>query len=162
MNFLNRKYMYKVLMVLFLIISTTVFSQKEMDIHQKKAKQTVLDFFDGFHKGDTAQIRKALDKNIAMQTISKTEDGTSKTIKTDVENFLKAIHNRPKNQKWFEKLLDYKIDANKDIAQIWTPYEFYVNDEFSHCGVNVFQLFNDGKSWRIMAIADTRNREGCQ
>ncbi len=132
-----------------------------MDTYQIQAKQTVLDFFEAFHKGDTTQLRKTMDVNMTMQTISKSKDGEIKTIVGDVKNFLKVIHDRPKEQKWLEKLLSFKIDANKDIAQIWTPYEFYVNDQFSHCGINVFQLFNNGTSWKIMAIADTRNREGC-
>ncbi|WP_091412696.1 nuclear transport factor 2 family protein [Aquimarina amphilecti] len=133
-----------------------------MNINQKNAKQAVLDFFDGFHKGDTSKIRKTIDDNIVMQTIAKTKEGEVKTMKTNMNNFLEVIHNRPEDQKWLEKLLDFKIEADEHIAQIWTPYEFYVNDQFSHCGVNVFQLFNDGTTWRIIAIADTRKRKGCK
>ncbi|WP_299222898.1 nuclear transport factor 2 family protein [uncultured Aquimarina sp.] len=134
-----------------------------MDTNQKNAKQAVLDFFEGFHSGDTVQIKKTiLSMDMVMQTIFKTKDGKVKTNTTKIEKFLEAIHNRPKDQKWLEKLLDFRVDADDRIAQIWTPYEFYVNDQFSHCGVNIFQLFNDGKTWRIIAIADTRKREGCK
>ncbi|WP_299441972.1 nuclear transport factor 2 family protein [uncultured Aquimarina sp.] len=155
--------MRRFLILFFLFIScNAVFSQKEIDENQKNAKQAVLDFFEGFHKGDTIQIRKTIDSNMAMQTISKGKDGKIKTVQTDIGKFLEVIHNRPEDQKWLEKLLSFKIDADAHIAQIWTPYEFYVNDQFSHCGVNIFQLFNDGKTWRIMAIADTRKREGCK
>lgn len=155
--------MHRFLILVFLFIScNTVFSQKEIDENQKNAKQAILDFFEGFHKGDTVQIKKTIDPNMAMQTVSKGKDGSIKTVKTDIGKFLEVIHNRPKDQKWLEKLLSFKIDADAHIAQIWTPYEFYVNDQFSHCGVNIFQLFNDGTTWRIMAIADTRKREGCK
>jgi len=156
--------MHKFLILFFLFIScNTVFSQKEIDENQKNAKQAVLDFFEGFHKGDTVQIGKTIiSKDMVLQTVFKTKEGKVKTNTTTIAKFLEAIHNRPKDQKWLEKLLDFKIDANDRIAQIWTPYEFYVNDKFSHCGVNIFQLFNDGSTWRIMAIADTRKREGCK
>ncbi len=156
--------MCKFLVAFFLFIScNAVFSQKEMDTNQKNAKQAVLDFFEGFHSGDTVQIKKTiLSMDMVMQTIFKTKDGKVKTNTTKIEKFLEAIHNRPKDQKWLEKLLDFRVDADDRIAQIWTPYEFYVNDQFSHCGVNIFQLFNDGKTWRIIAIADTRKREGCK
>ncbi|SEM26183.1 hypothetical protein SAMN04487910_4568 [Aquimarina amphilecti] len=155
--------MCRFLIICSLLISCNIiFSQKEMNINQKNAKQAVLDFFDGFHKGDTSKIRKTIDDNIVMQTIAKTKEGEVKTMKTNMNNFLEVIHNRPEDQKWLEKLLDFKIEADEHIAQIWTPYEFYVNDQFSHCGVNVFQLFNDGTTWRIIAIADTRKRKGCK
>ncbi|WP_299261633.1 nuclear transport factor 2 family protein [uncultured Aquimarina sp.] len=155
--------MRRFLILFFLFIScNTVFSQKEIDANQKNAKQTILDFFEGFHKGDTVQIKSTIDPNMAMQTISKGKDGKIKTVQTDIRKFLEIIHNRSKDQKWFEKLLSFKIDADANIAQIWTPYEFYVNDQFSHCGVNIFQLFNNGTTWKIIAIADTRKREGCK
>ncbi|AXT53715.1 nuclear transport factor 2 family protein [Aquimarina sp. BL5] len=155
--------MCKFLVAFFLFIScNVVFSQKELDVNQKNAKQAILDFFEGFHKGDTVLMRKTIDPNMAMQIISKGKDGKIKTDQADIGNFLGVIHNRPKDQKWLEKLLDFRIDADDRIAQIWTPYEFYVNDQFSHCGVNIFQLFNDGTTWKIIAIADTRKREGCK
>ncbi|MBW1298641.1 nuclear transport factor 2 family protein [Aquimarina litoralis] len=144
------------------IFSNAIFSQEKNEVHQQKAKQAVLDFFEGFHQGDTTKIGKTIDANLTMLTVVKDKKGVIRTRNTDASKFLEVIHNRPKEQKWLEKLLDFKIDANAQIAQVWTPYEFYVNDQFSHCGVNVFQLFNDGENWRIMAIADTRNREGCK
>ncbi len=145
-----------------MFVLNITFSQEKLDTNQKEAKQAVLDFFEGFHKGDTTQIRKTIDSNLVMQTITKSKGGDIKTVKTDVSKFLEVIHNRPKDQKWLEKLLGFKIDADDSIAQIWTPYEFYISDQFSHCGVNIFQLFNDGNSWKIMAIADTRKRKGCK
>ncbi|WP_298548950.1 nuclear transport factor 2 family protein [uncultured Aquimarina sp.] len=156
--------MCKFLVVFFLFISCNfAFSQKELDINQKNAKQAVLDFFEGFHKGDTAQIGKTiLNMDMALQTVFKNKEGKVKTNTTKIKEFMEAIHNRPEDQKWLEKLLDFRIDADERIAQIWTPYEFYVNDQFSHCGVNIFQLFNDGISWKIIAIADTRKRKGCK
>ncbi|WP_280929269.1 nuclear transport factor 2 family protein [Aquimarina sp. 2201CG14-23] len=133
-----------------------------MTLNQKQAKQAILDFFEGFHEGDTVKIKKTIDANIVMQTISMTKEGNLRTTKTNIKKFLEVIHNRPEDQKWLEKLLDFKIDANENIAQVWTPYEFYVNDQFSHCGVNIFQLFYDGTTWKIMALADTRKRKGCK
>ncbi|WP_405206029.1 nuclear transport factor 2 family protein [Aquimarina sp. LLG6339-5] len=155
--------MCRFLIICSLLIScNVVFSQKEINTNHKNAKQAVLDFFEGFHKGDTSMIRKTIAPSVVMQTIAKTKEGKTKAINTDMNKFLAVIHNRPKDQKWLEKLLDFKIDADAHIAQIWTPYEFYVNDQFSHCGVNIFQLFNDGNTWKIIAIADTRKKEGCK
>ncbi|AXT55761.1 nuclear transport factor 2 family protein [Aquimarina sp. AD1] len=155
--------MCRFLIICLLLISGNVaFSQKELNTNHKNAKQAVLDFFEGFHKGDTSMIRKTISPSIAMQTIARTKEGKTKAINTDMSKFLEVIHNRPKDQKWLEKLLDFRIDADAHIAQIWTPYEFYVNDQFSHCGVNIFQLFNDGDTWKIIAIADTRKKEGCK
>ncbi len=47
------------------------------------------------------------------------------------------------------------------MAIAWTPYEFYVNDKFNHCGVDVFTLMQTAKGWKIMGIVDTRRKENC-
>jgi hypothetical protein len=61
-----------------------------------------------------------------------------------------------------ERILSYNINVDGDLASVWTPYEFYYGDEFSHCGSNSFQLFRDPeKGWQILYIIDTRKREGC-
>jgi len=160
-------YRILILLVLFFLFSSKSYSQKDVskdDVsrYKKEVKQTILEFFDGFHSGDTVKMKKTMDYNMVMQTITKTKAGGKKAVKTDIEKFLTAIKNRPVGQRWDERLLLFKIDADAQVANVWTPYEFYVNDTFSHCGVNVFQLYNDGASWKILAIADTRNREGCK
>ncbi len=48
------------------------------------------------------------------------------------------------------------------MANVWAPYEFYLNNDFSHCGVNYFQLFFDGIQWKIIYLIDTRRKQGCK
>ena len=158
--------MFRILVsvVVFLFLNFG-YAQKEMskDVskYKKEVKATILEFFEGFHKGDTSKINKTIDSGMVLQTIVKTKDGKTKAVKTDVNKFLNAIHNRPDEQRWDERLLLFKIDADSAIANAWTPYEFYLNDTFSHCGVNIFQLYHNGSSWKIMALSDTRTKEGC-
>ncbi|MEW7290781.1 nuclear transport factor 2 family protein [Aquimarina sp. 2304DJ70-9] len=158
--------MHRLIVFTFLFSTCIVFSQKDnskdVSRYEKEVKQTILQFFEGFHSGDTVKIKNTMDENITMQTIAETKNGGKKAVKTDVSRFLTAIQSRPAEQRWDERLLLFKIDADSTIANAWTPYEFYFNDTFSHCGVNVFQLYNDGTSWKIISIADTRNREGCK
>ncbi|WP_062054893.1 nuclear transport factor 2 family protein [Aquimarina longa] len=151
--------MHKILILVIIMLSYNVFSQKK---EEKEVKQTILNFFEGFHTGDTVKIKTTIDRNIAVRTIIKTKEGKLKTVKSDIKKILTAIKNRPEDQKWDERLLAFRIEADSVIANAWTPYEFYINDTFSHCGVNIFQLFNDGNTWKIIAIADTRFKKGCK
>ncbi|WP_459211866.1 nuclear transport factor 2 family protein [Aquimarina rhabdastrellae] len=136
-------------------------NQDHVSQYKKEAKKAVLTFFEGFHKGDTAIIKKVIDDKMILRTIVEKE-GTRKVAETPMHKFLEVIHNRPNTQRWNEQLLLFKIEAERDIAQIWTPYEFYFNDKFSHCGINTFQLYQDGKGWKILSITDTRHKEGCK
>jgi hypothetical protein len=52
-----------------------------------------------------------------------------------------------------------KIDG--PLAIVWAPYNFFFNGQFSHCGMDSFQLVRFGKEWKIQYIIDTRRRTGC-
>jgi hypothetical protein len=60
-----------------------------------------------------------------------------------------------------ERLLGYSIRVDGPLAQAWTPYEFYLQGDLHHCGVNSFQLFRDPEGWKIIYIIDTRRVIGC-
>jgi len=55
-----------------------------------------------------------------------------------------------------------EIEIDDNMASAWMQYAFYLNGEFSHCGVNTFQLarHTDG-IWRTVALADSRKSERC-
>jgi hypothetical protein len=39
------------------------------------------------------------------------------------------------------------------VAMVWYPYDLYVNDTWSHCGVDVFTLVKSRDRWRIASLA---------
>lgn len=60
-----------------------------------------------------------------------------------------------------EEILSIEIRIDGNMAHAWTPYKFYVDGNFSHCGVNSFQLIKTEMGWKIVHIIDTRRKEGC-
>lgn len=60
-----------------------------------------------------------------------------------------------------EEILSIEIRIDGNMAHAWTPYKFYVDGNFSHCGVNSFQLIKTEMGWKIVYIIDTRRKEGC-
>lgn len=48
------------------------------------------------------------------------------------------------------------------MANAWTNYEFWLNDEFHHCGVNSFQLLKEDDIWKIIYLVDIRRVEDCK
>ena len=151
--------MVRSVIYLILLISSTVFSQTE---EQKQVKRTIDTFFEGFHKGDTIILKFTLAEEVILQTAYKNKEGKSILVNDEKRKLIDAIGNRPDNQKWEERLLDYNIQVDGNMANAWTPYEFWYNGVFSHCGVNSFQLFNDNDKWKIIYMIDTRRRANCE
>jgi hypothetical protein len=75
---------------------------------------------------------------------------------------VKRIGGTPVDIKLDERILAYEIRIDGPMATAWTPYEFYVNGDFSHCGVNSFQLVKFVEGWKIVYIIDTRRKEPCE
>lgn len=143
-----------------LIVATTTAQNSTSNI-ELEVKNAIDTFFEGFHKGDTALIKSVMMDKVLMQTAYRNKEGKDILVTDEPTKLIDAIANRSDDQKWEEKLLDYKITIDGNMANAWTPYEFWFNDEFSHCGVNSFQLFNDNGTWKIIYLIDTRRRQGC-
>ncbi len=131
------------------------------DKEKAAVKQTIETFFKGFHKGDTLLMKPVMTDDIILQTAYKNKEGKDILKNDDVDKLIHAIANRPKDQKWDERLLEYHIKIDGNMANAWVLYEFWFNDTFSHCGVNSFQLFNDAGKWKIIYLIDTRRRSNC-
>ena len=144
---------------LFLCVFTSTYAQSEQ---VKELKGQIDVFFKGLQSGDTLVLKQTLRADALLQTAYFNKEGES-VLKTEkLEDFLKAVANKNPEDKWEEKLLDYHINIDGNMAHVWTPYEFYFNSNFSHCGVNSFQLFYNGKKWQIIYLIDTRKREACK
>ncbi|MCO6173541.1 nuclear transport factor 2 family protein [Flavobacterium sp. NRK F10] len=127
-------------------------------IAQNEPKEVVEDFFKAFHAQDTTGLQQVCHDNISMQTVTNAVEGTRLKVET-AEEFYKSIANIPDTVSFLEKIIDYKVQTDGNMAHVWTPYEFYVNNQLSHVGVNSFTMIKepDG-TWKIVHIIDTRRK----
>jgi len=72
-------------------------------------------------------------------------------------DFLKTSKN-----KFFEKYWDPIITTDGNIASVWAPYEFYLDDVFSHCGTNLFFLGKENEEWKILHYGYTIDMINCE
>lgn len=133
-------------------LSSSIFAQNS------NPKKVVDDFFTAFHAKDTLTLKQLCYPNIIMRTIANTKEG-NKLREEKFDLFLNSIASIPNNMIIFEKLLDYKVEIDGNLAHVWTPYEFYVNDKLSHIGANAFTLYNDNGKWQILHLIDTRRKK---
>ncbi len=59
----------------------------------------------------------------------------------------------PMSGKVTERGFRPEVRINGGVAMVWYPYDLYVNDKWSHCGVDVFTLIRVADRWRIAAMA---------
>jgi hypothetical protein len=148
--------------ILLVFACAVVLGMQAQQTAEEQIKETISTFFDGLHQGDTTIIAKTVHPDLKLQTTGVNREGEKMLRSQTKASFFNGVASKNPEDKWFEKILSYKILVDGPMAVAWTPYEFYRNDNFSHCGVNAFTLFDDNGTWQIINLIDTRKREGCQ
>lgn len=146
---------------LFLFLITNMLLAQDA-FTEADARQVIDTFFEGFHEGDTIKMRSVMVPNLPTQSVYSTKDGKHMVSDSNGEEFLKAIANRAEDQRWDERLFEYKVQIDGNLAHVWTPYEFWYNGEFSHCGANSFTLAKTDDGWKIVHLIDSRRRSNCR
>ncbi len=140
-----------------LIFCCPAFSQTE----EEQVEAVVKSLFDGMRAKNADQVAAAFSKDAMMQTVIAKPEG-SEVGSNPVADFVTRIAATPAETQLDERILEYQIKIDGTMASAWTPYHFYVNDKFSHCGVNSFQLVKMADGWKIVYILDTRRKEPCE
>ena len=140
-----------------LLLSFSAFSQTD----EQQVEAVIRSLFDGMRSKNADQVAAAFSKDAMMQTVIAKPEG-SEVGSNAVADFVTRISTTPAETQLDERIIDYQIKVDGTMASPWTPYQFYVNDKFSHCGVNSFQLVKMADGWKIVYIIDTRRKEPCE
>lgn len=145
---------------LALIICFSTFNTFSQPSEQEAIKKVVNNLFTAMRTSDTTLLKSVFSPDMILQSISQKADGTT-VLQTDkAAGFIKAV-GTPHKEVYDERIVitDVKIDGS--LASVWAPYKFYVGTQFSHCGVDVFQLMKTAAGWKIIYIVDTRRKDNC-
>ncbi|MEQ8524468.1 nuclear transport factor 2 family protein [Gracilimonas sp.] len=126
----------------------------------KDVQATIEQLFDGMRASDSAMVADAFTKDAIMKRVATNQNGEVMVNTGNLAAFLNAIGS-PKNEVWDERIGSYDINIDGNLATVWTPFEFYRGDTFSHCGVNSFQLVKKDGDWKIFFIVDTNRQSNC-
>ena len=146
-------------MICILLVSAGLSAQ---DPQEAEVQRVIETFFRGFHAKDSLTMQAAVSDRPILQTIGRNKDGKLGMRSENMDDLIKSIVSIPDSVNFQEKIKSYSIRIDGAMANAWTPYEFWINDNFSHCGVNSFQLFNDGEGWKVIYLIDTRRRDDCE
>lgn len=144
--------------LLIFLLGPTIFAQNS---EEEALRKTVEVFFEGFHEQDSLKIRSVMADSVIMQSIGKNKKGETVIHNEEFGNFLSSIISIPSGTSFKEELHAFEIKVDGNMANVWTPYSFYFDGKFSHCGVNSFQLLKEDGKWKIFYLVDTRRKDGC-
>ncbi len=85
-------------------------------------------------------------------------NGTLRTGSFTKEEFLSTLSERPG---MLERFWDPEVRIVDRIATASTPFDFYMNGRFSHCGVNLFNFVKTSEGWKIAGVVYTHETQNC-
>lgn len=148
-----------VLLACFIFITGLTASAQQNNINdteQAAVKAVIQNMFTAMKNSDTVLLKTCFSPTAVFQTVvSKDKEVVVKD--ETVQNFINSIGKQPAGA-IDERIVFETVKTNKDLAIVWTPYEFYYKDKYSHNGVNSFQLVKFKEGWKIQYLIDTRYR----
>lgn len=145
-------------------ISITVICFLSLNITAQTTKDsvqtTINNMFLAMKTSDTSLLKTCFTDSAILQTVAIKKDGATK-IKTETVRDFVAQMATIANGAADEQIQFGSINIDGALANVWTPYKFYFNGKFSHCGANNFILVRVNNKWLIQYIIDTRRKNGC-
>ncbi len=124
-------------------------------------KAVIDQLFTAMRNADSATIVNCFSENHILQTLVRDKEGNMLAKTDKVTDFGHNIGSLPKNAA-DERITYAAVNVDGPLASVWTPYKFYFNGNFSHCGVNSFQLIRSKQGWKIHYLVDTRRKDACE
>nr|WP_299068703.1 nuclear transport factor 2 family protein [uncultured Allomuricauda sp.] len=152
---------YLALSLLLLVFKVNAQGPNPPEEDKFAVKQVIEAFFDGFHKQDSIAMSSLVTDDVVLQTTARNKKGETLFKTEKFEKLITSITSIPDSIAFEEKLTSWSIQVDRTMANAWVGYEFWINEKFSHCGINSFQLINFDGEWKIIYLIDTRGKAGC-
>lgn len=140
-------------------LSAAVYAQSTATADSLAVRTLINKLFTGMQSADSIAVRECFHAEARLCTTGEQANKPFMRVES-IPNFVATIGKTPKGV-LDERLTSMTIHVDQHLATAWTPYQFYANGKFSHCGVNAFQCVRTEQGWKILQVTDTR-RKVCQ
>lgn len=148
----------KTIFTISFILSTLLTTAQD---DKNEIMKVVNNVFEAMRTSDSTLLKSCFIENPKTYTVLRNKEGVTQFRTDDFQRFINAV-GKEKEDVWNEPIWNEKVQVDDDLASVWVDYAFYLNDKFSHCGVDAFHLVRLDGAWKIFNLVDTRRREGCE
>ena len=141
------------LIVLFAIAQTTAGTQTLTD--RDEVLKVVQAFFDTMMARDVEGAQGSCSRGALLRRRhAKAEGGDA--VARGIEEYFKALQQGKSTRR--ERMWSPEVRVHGAIATVWTPYDFWIDGRFSHCGVDAFDLIKATTGGRLRAASSRWRR----
>ena len=115
-------------------------------------------FFDAMTAKDVEQSSAVMTSDGILYGYRENEEGLQ-IIRPTHASYLEGLAAR--QNELIERFWDPTVLLHDRMAVVWTPYDLYIDGEFSHCGIDSFSLLKTEEGWKITGIVFSMEAENC-
>jgi hypothetical protein len=148
--------MKKILLTLLFcgsLIVTSAFADEEAAV-----VEVVKVFFEAMTAKDVNLSSKLMTADGILYGYRETKEGLQ-IVRPTHASYLEGLAGR--ENELIERFWDPEVLLHDRMAVVWTPYDLYIDGEFSHCGIDNFSLLKMEEGWKITGIVFSMEAENC-
>jgi len=115
-------------------------------------------FFEAMTAKDVAQSSAVMTPDGVLYGYRENDDGLQ-IVRPTHANYLEGLAGR--ENELVERFWDPEVLLHDRMAVVWTPYDLYIDGDFSHCGIDSFSLLKTNEGWKITGIVFSMEAENC-
>lgn len=139
----------KTILCLLLVIIASQLNGQSNHPDEKQILQKINQFFEALEKQDTILLKNIVVLN-GQTTSIRTQNDTLQIRTALFKERMKSFVN-PQTV-IYEKMLSAEVKIYGRIAMAWVPYTLSINENFNHCGIDVFTFFKTLEGWKIVSL----------
>ncbi|MGB1075386.1 MAG: hypothetical protein ACPGYK_04295 [Flavobacteriales bacterium] len=121
---------------------------------QHPAVEVVQDLFTGLRARDSLVIQPFLHPEAVLQRWSRTDQGVLETRVVDGQMFISEVG--AGGIPYVERIWSPEVVETGEIVTVVAPYDFWLEGQLSHCGVDVITLMETEKGqWQVVTLMYT-------
>ena len=118
-----------------------------------------MDFFEALTARDVERMSTLLTPEGMIYGYRESSEGTA-IIRRTHSDYMEGL--KTGEGHLVERFWDPDVMLYQRLATVYTPYDFHVDGQFSHCGVNNFSMMKTDEGWVITGVVFSIEGDGCE
>jgi hypothetical protein len=121
-------------MLIMLITPFSLLAHEDKQETQQSVLTPINNMFDAMREHNGEKLLAQFTQDAILERANKKD----KIQISDLNKFANSINSAKKHLD--EQIFNVSVHQSGNLASVWTPFDFYIDGQLSHCGVNSFHL----------------------
>jgi hypothetical protein len=130
----------------------------EVDPDRMEVTRLAYEFMDALSARDTERLGEMMAPHARLFSIREGQGGADYRVRTR-EEFLDGL--AEDGPQFVERIWEPVVEMKGRIGMVWAPYDFHVDGEMTHCGIDVLAFLKMDEGWKVTSITYNMVRDDC-